>query len=57
MKSKVKFIAFAYNIAIVGRARTTERANKKRSEELIPKMKQRKIRPITLHVAIEQSPT
>ena len=32
----------------IGRAITTERANKKRSKELLPKMKQRRLRAASL---------
>ena len=42
-------------IAIVGSAITLERAIKKRSKELIPSIKQRRLRAITLQGVIEKS--
>ena len=42
-------------ITLVGRALTIERANKKRSKELIPTITQRRFRAITKLVSIEKS--
>ena len=42
-------------IAIVGSAITLERAIKKRSKALIPSIKQRRLRAITLQGVIEKS--
>ena len=47
--------AKAIHVGIVGRAITIERATKKRSKELVPKMKQRRLGAITLQGAIEKS--
>ena len=43
------------NIAIVGRAITIEMEIKKRSKNIIPNIKQRRLRAITLQVAIDKS--
>ena len=42
-------------IAIVGRAITLERAMQKRSKEVIPKIKQRILRAITVQLYIEKN--
>ena len=43
-------------MAIVGRVLSVEREIKERTKEILLKIKQRKLRSITLHRAIEESP-
>ena len=55
LKLRLRKTVPTITVVIVGRAIAIKRKIKKRSKEIIPKLKQRRLKAITLHEAIEKS--